>query len=137
MNRGNLFPKNIRKNTISFCNTKSTSYITNTTQSSHSYILPKDKCLFFCDTKSTSFSKLKSAAEDHHEMYLITKPPTSAEGHPPGAIIPLSAIRQSCHLFPDFSHGVPAGQTTDTVLDKCKRFYLNSFSSKYAYQTIW
>lgn len=83
------------------------------------------------------FTKLKSAAEDHHEMYLITKPPISAEGHPPGAVIPLSAIRQSCHLFPDFSHGVPAGQTTDTVLDKCKRFYLNSFSSKYAYQTIW
>ena len=44
----------IRKNTISFCNIKSTSCIINTSQSSHSYILPKDKCLFFCDTKSTS-----------------------------------------------------------------------------------
>jgi hypothetical protein len=83
------------------------------------------------------FAKLKSTVEPYDEMYLITKPSISAEGHPPGAVVPLSTIHQSCHLFPDFSNGVPQGQTTDTVLDKCKRFYLSSFSSKYAYQTIW
>jgi hypothetical protein len=37
----------IRKNTISFCNIKSTSCITNTSQSSHSCILPQDKWRFF------------------------------------------------------------------------------------------
>jgi len=83
------------------------------------------------------FDKLKKTAEPYHDLYLVTKPLLLADGNPPGAIIPLSSIRQSCHLLPDFSNGVPSNWTTDTVLDNCRRFYLNSFSSKYAYQTLW
>lgn len=83
------------------------------------------------------FAKLKTDPEPHHGMYLITNSIPLADGHPPGAIVKLSSICQSCHLIPDFSNGVLTEWSTDTVLDKCKRFYLNNFSSKYAYQTIW
>ena len=54
---------------------------------------------------------------------------------PPGVIILLSAIRQTCQLVPDFKDDT-AFHHTD-VLDKCTYFFLNSFSSKYTYQSIW
>jgi len=84
------------------------------------------------------YSRLKETAEDDHEMYMVSKPSFSnTNAPPPGDIIPLSAIRQTCQLIPDFRNEIPKEWTNSNVLDLCKRFYLNSFSSKYAYQTIW
>jgi hypothetical protein len=86
------------------------------------------------------FSKLKPAAEDDHKMYLVSKLDSLADGFPPGDVVPLSSICQTCQLLPDFAkEPLVALQnwSSDTVLDSCRRFYLNSFSSKYAYQTIW
>ena len=83
------------------------------------------------------YAPLKSAAEDYHEMYAVKKSPPNADGSFPGKVIPLSSIRQTCQLVPNFGRTVPMDWTTDNVLDKCDSFLLNCFTSKYAYQTIW
>lgn len=70
-------------------------------------------------------------------MYTVTKPPLRANGMPPGEIIPISMIRQSCQLAPVFPSSVPTDWTTHTVLDRAHRFLLNNLASKYSYQTIW
>ena len=83
------------------------------------------------------FSRLKSAAEDDHNMYLVTKPTSIANNQLPlGDIIPLSSIRQTCQLLPDFTR---EGFDFDhsNALDRCRRFFLNSYSSKYTYQSVW
>jgi hypothetical protein len=78
-------------------------------------------------------------------MYHIKKvePTSSSSDIPkraPGAIIPISNIRQSCMLFPAFpkdSGRTPSDWTTDNVLDKCSSFFVNNWLSKYSYQSIW
>jgi hypothetical protein len=54
-----------------------------------------------------------------------------------GIILPLSHIRQSCMLFPNFPSSVPAHWTSDSILDHASSFYINNWLSKYSYQTIW
>jgi len=67
-----------------------------------------------------------------------TPPPGSNRLHPPGAIIRVSEIRQSCMLFPIFNdENVPPDWTTSNVLDKSKSFLVNNWLSKYSYHTIW
>jgi hypothetical protein len=84
------------------------------------------------------YTPLKSAAEDYHEMYTVKKPLLSSDGSLPGKVIPLSCIRQTCQLVPNFgTTTIPIDWTSDNVLDKCDTFLLNCFTSKYAYQTLW
>ena len=86
------------------------------------------------------YSKLKPAAEKNHLMYKITRPPPHADGSVPGAVIPLTDIRQSCQLIPKFTQGgsLEEGKwRSETVLDQATTFYVNNWSGLYAYQTIW
>lgn len=95
------------------------------------------------------FAKLPMQADPIHMMYDVKKMPLHTDGTPPGAIVPLSTIRQSCQLIPHFpkpTHAqlknstfcsIPTDWTTDTVLDKASHFVLNNWASKYAYQTLW
>jgi hypothetical protein len=57
----------------------------------------------------------------------------------PGTVLPLSEIRQACLLAPDFSD-LPLSDTsldTHRILDKCNNFYINNFTSKLCYSTLW
>ncbi|KAG1737846.1 uncharacterized protein EDB91DRAFT_1054857 [Suillus paluster] len=84
------------------------------------------------------YSPLKPAAEDYHEMYSVKKPlPSVVDSTLAGKVIPLSSIRQTCQLVPNFGRTVPMDWTSDNVLDRCDSFLLNCFTSKYAYQTLW
>jgi len=83
------------------------------------------------------YAPLKPAAEDFHEMYVVKKSLYTSDGCLPGQVIPLSSISQTCQLIPQFGREVPMEWTSDNVLDKCDTFFLNSFTSKYAYQTLW
>ncbi|KAF9038795.1 hypothetical protein BDZ89DRAFT_945691 [Hymenopellis radicata] len=57
------------------------------------------------------------------------------------SIIPLTNVRQSAHLSPDFSKcsedqwDIPVSQSS--VLDTCEHFLLNNWLSLYTYQTIY
>ncbi|KAG1781476.1 hypothetical protein EV702DRAFT_962379 [Suillus placidus] len=84
------------------------------------------------------YAPLKPAAKDYHEMYLIKKSLPSTDGFAPGQVISLSSIRQTCQLIPHFGKTALSMEwTLDNVLDKCDTFFLNCFTSKYAYQTLW
>ena len=83
------------------------------------------------------YSKLSSIADPVHMMYSVHKPPLRSNSNPVGGIVPISMIRQSCHLAPSFPEHVPADWNTHNVLDKASRFLLNNSASKYAYQTLW
>jgi hypothetical protein len=76
--------------------------------------------------------------ETHGNMYLVKKMKPPQGGRIPGAVIPLSNIRQSCMLTPLFSEEeVPPSWTTHNVLDLSPSFLLNNFLNKYSYQTVW
>ena len=86
------------------------------------------------------YTKLQPAAEKNHLMYKISKPPPHADGSLPGAIVPLSDIRQSCQLFPKFIQGGSSEELewrSEIVLDQATTFYVNNWSSLYGYQTLW
>ncbi len=83
------------------------------------------------------YSPIPSSAQDNHGlMYQIKKIKTS-QGRTPGAIIPLSNIRQVCMLFPIFDSNRSKKWRTENVLDNASSFLVSNWSSKYAYQTIW
>jgi hypothetical protein len=77
-----------------------------------------------------------STQENHGLMYRIKKIKTS-QGRSPGAIIPLNNIRQVCMLSPAFEREIPKTWRSDNILDLASIFFINNWSSKYAYQTIW
>ena len=83
------------------------------------------------------YAKLAKSADPIHMMYTVTKSPLRSNGSPPGDIIPISMIRQSCQLSPIFPAHVPTDWTPHNVLDRTHRFLLNNSASKYAYQTLW
>lgn len=58
------------------------------------------------------------------------------------AIVELSSIRRSCHLFPCFPKGkvsetAAAAWTSDNVLENCGTFFINNYVDMHAFQTIF
>lgn len=82
------------------------------------------------------YSELPPTAQKHHMMYRVRKM-QGPSGFPPANIIPLSSIRQSCMLFPNFNSKVDRSWTTDNVLDKCTSFHVNNWLNLYTYKTVW
>ncbi|PPQ73776.1 hypothetical protein CVT26_011510, partial [Gymnopilus dilepis] len=85
------------------------------------------------------YSPLPRNAEARHgTMYRIKRQSGNQQNRRPGSIVPLGNIRQSCMLFPAFPReGVPSDWTSQNVLDLADAFYVNKWSSKYAYHTIY
>ena len=53
------------------------------------------------------------------------------------SIIPVHNICQSVHLYPQFGRAVPEDWTSDNVLEKCSVFYVNPFSDRLSYLSIF
>jgi hypothetical protein len=71
-------------------------------------------------------------------MYLVSKARRRKGDLAPADLVPLSHIRQSCQLIPCFGEGtVPEEWKSESVLEQCDRFWLNNWSTKYAYQTLY
>lgn len=69
-------------------------------------------------------------------MYVV-KRLLRPDGSPAGAIIPLTSIRQSCMLIPNYGNKAQPDLTKENVLDTSSSFFLNSWTSLYTYKTIW
>lgn len=74
-------------------------------------------------------------------MYKIKKH-TDNPFEVPGAVIPLSNIRQSCMLIPKFSEESQLPQdekkwNSSNVLDMADTFYLNNWLDLYTYNTVY
>ncbi|KIK32122.1 hypothetical protein CY34DRAFT_102208, partial [Suillus luteus UH-Slu-Lm8-n1] len=84
------------------------------------------------------YTPLIHFADEDHNMYQVKEAVVRRGGSPPGEIVFLSSIYQSCQLIPCFgSAEVPIAWTSGTVLDCCSKFWLNNWSSKYSYKSIW
>ncbi|KAI0683898.1 hypothetical protein BC835DRAFT_1294737 [Cytidiella melzeri] len=82
------------------------------------------------------YTKLQTQPDPNHRMYNIS-PLVDERGDHISSIIPVTDIRQSVHLFPKFGSTAPAAWTSATVLDNCRTFYINPFSNKFLYRTMY
>ncbi|KIY60733.1 hypothetical protein CYLTODRAFT_363744 [Cylindrobasidium torrendii FP15055 ss-10] len=77
-----------------------------------------------------------AAAKATHNMVSVSK--DIFQGAPRWSIIPLSNIRQSCMLVPNFGKtDVRIWDTEASVLDTCTHFFINNWLSLYSYQTLY
>ncbi len=82
----------------------------------------------------TPFSK---APLDQASRLFKVKQLYDPNGVPKTNIVPIDYVRQSIHLLPKFGPTVPPGWTSSNVLDKATFFYVNPFTDRYAYSTIY
>ncbi|KIK78447.1 hypothetical protein PAXRUDRAFT_325404 [Paxillus rubicundulus Ve08.2h10] len=73
--------------------------------------------------------------ELHHGMYKISR--CFEHGERLASIIPVKNIRRSVHLIPKFGRLVSREWTSSTVLEECNDFFVNPFTDRHAYLTIF
>lgn len=81
------------------------------------------------------FSKFRKEPDSHNQMYIVDWA-RDAKGEIQGMVVPLTNIRQCCMLSPA-TKDWDCDWESHTVIDQCKRFFVNNFQSKYSYYTIY
>ncbi|KAJ7805230.1 hypothetical protein B0H14DRAFT_3091624 [Mycena olivaceomarginata] len=81
------------------------------------------------------FSAFTAQPEAPHLMYKLTR--SLKDGERLASIIPLENIRRSVHLLPKFGAVAPAHWTSSNVLEECSAFYVNCFTDRHSYATIF
>ncbi|KAG2127424.1 hypothetical protein BD769DRAFT_1357313, partial [Suillus cothurnatus] len=77
------------------------------------------------------FTPFPSAPNRHHGLYKLSQ--AFRGGEKLVSIVPLANIVCSVHLIPNFGAIVPREWTSDTVLDNCDTFWLNSYIDRYTF----
>jgi hypothetical protein len=77
------------------------------------------------------FTPFPSAPDRHHGLYKLSR--AFHGGEKLVSIVPLANIVRSVHLIPNFGAVVPREWTSDTVLDNCDTFWLNSYIDRYTF----
>ncbi|KAG2031147.1 hypothetical protein BDR03DRAFT_994793 [Suillus americanus] len=77
------------------------------------------------------FSPFALAPDRHHSLYKVSR--SFLGGAKVASIVPLSKIVRSAHLLPNFGAVVPREWSSDTVLDDCDTFWLNSYLDRFTY----
>jgi len=81
----------------------------------------------------TPFALLQPG-RDHH-LYKISQ--HQIQGKQQASVIPVSLIRQSIHLVPSFGAVAPSEWKSSTVLEQATHFFVNSFSNRFPYTTLY
>lgn len=74
-------------------------------------------------------------------MYKISRPADISKRNT--TILPITSIRRSCHLIPQFPRvkkvcdTEAAAWTSDAVLEQCHTFFINNFVDLNSFQTIY
>lgn len=74
--------------------------------------------------------------EVNHGMYRLSRAKTTS-GARYATVIPLKNLCHSIHLFPQFGPVVPRDWTSSTVLDKSSKFFVNVFTDRHVYGTVF
>ncbi|KAF8953517.1 hypothetical protein BDZ97DRAFT_1679377 [Flammula alnicola] len=77
----------------------------------------------------------RSSFEPNSKMYRVS--PLMSGGAQKVSIIPISLIRESIQLFPKFGPAAPTLWKSSNVLDQTSVFYVNPFSDRFQYSTIY
>ncbi|KAJ3562007.1 hypothetical protein NP233_g9840 [Leucocoprinus birnbaumii] len=81
----------------------------------------------------TPFSQ--SRLDPNSRLYQVA--PLVKNGEAQVSVVPISLIIQSVHLLPKFGPVAPADWKPSSVLDEAKTFYVNSFTDRLTYSTIY
>jgi hypothetical protein len=68
-------------------------------------------------------------------MYKISR--LKVQGKQQASVIPVEFIRQSVHLIPAFGPVAPSEWKSSNVLEYATEFYVNSFSNRFQYSTLF
>ncbi|KAK1230796.1 hypothetical protein PQX77_006110 [Marasmius sp. AFHP31] len=83
------------------------------------------------------FTRFSSQPERIHGLYKVARSVDPASGYQDASVLPVALFRRSIHLYPRFGPVVPPEWTSSTVLDLAPHFYVNAFSDRHAYYTIY
>ncbi|KAI0069497.1 hypothetical protein K474DRAFT_1752518 [Panus rudis PR-1116 ss-1] len=81
------------------------------------------------------FTALPSAPHPIHGLYKISR--AYHRGSRVASIIPVANIRRSIHLFPAFKSRAPDEWSSHNVLELCQDFYVNTFTDRHTFGTIY
>ncbi|KIJ05946.1 hypothetical protein PAXINDRAFT_103573 [Paxillus involutus ATCC 200175] len=81
------------------------------------------------------FTPFSPTPERNHAMYKVTR--SIVDGERMASIVPVANIRRSVHLIPKFGATAPREWTSSNVLERCKTFFVNPFTDRHAYRTIF
>ncbi|KAI0055041.1 hypothetical protein BV25DRAFT_1816184 [Artomyces pyxidatus] len=83
------------------------------------------------------FTRPGPVADENHLMYKVTRQTTAGGTKRAASIIPVSELRSSVHLLPKFGPVAPRDWTSSNVLELCQTFFVNSFTDRHTYLTIY
>ncbi len=81
----------------------------------------------------TPFTSLRPGR--NHGMYKVSR--SMKHGKQQASVVPVSLIRQSVHLIPAFGPLAPPEWKSSLVLELCSDFFVNSFSDRFCYSTLF
>jgi hypothetical protein len=80
------------------------------------------------------FSPFPPAPEPNHLMYRVSR--SYRANRRLAAVVPITAIKRSVHLFPQFGPTMPHNWHVSTILEQCRTFYVNPFSDRDMYKAL-
>ncbi|KAK1216986.1 hypothetical protein PQX77_020366 [Marasmius sp. AFHP31] len=83
------------------------------------------------------FTKFSSQPEWVHGLYKVACSVDPTSGYQDASVVPVALFCRSIHLYPRFGPVVPPEWTSSTVLNLAPHFYVNAFSDRHAYYTIY
>ena len=82
------------------------------------------------------FTRPDSTAEDHILMFKVARM-MGGDNRPKGSIVLLHALARFVQLIPCFGPQVAPELTQQNSMDRCKWYYINSFTDKEIYQSVY
>jgi hypothetical protein len=81
------------------------------------------------------FTDFPQQADRNHGLYKISY--LIQNGEKLSSIVPIDSVWQSIHLYPDFGPTVDRTWTSSGVLDRATHFFVNPFTSRFSYSTVY